>query len=73
MKKVQRVDEALLNSYIDKSGLKIEYLCEQMGIETMTFLNKRKGKVLFKVSEIFVLCTLLKIADEDKAKIFYPI
>lgn len=70
MVKTQNVDTALLNSYIEKSGLKISYLTEQLGISRQAFDMKRKNVNSFRISEVFVLCNLLGITDEDKEKIF---
>lgn len=70
MVKTQNVDTALLNSYIEKSGLKISYLTEKLGISRQAFDMKRKNVNSFRISEVFVLCNLLGITDEDKEKIF---
>lgn len=63
----------LLNKYIDNSGLKIGFIVEKLGISRQAFDKKRKGETAFRASEVFVLCTLLNITDDDiKNKIFYP-
>lgn len=67
-----RVNTQLLDEKIKMSGLKISYICEILGISTTAFTKKRKGTSPFKGAEIYVLCDLLKIADADKPKIFYP-
>ena len=69
--KTQHIDEKLLNEYISNSGLRIDYICTQLGLSTTAFHNKRKGKTPFRVSEIYVLCDLLHINNDDKTKIFY--
>ena len=70
MVKTQNVDTELLNKYIDKSGLKVGFICDSLGISRQMFDRKRNGVNSFRGSEIYVLCDLLKVTDEDKPKIF---
>lgn len=73
MVKTQNIDVELLDKAIDESGLKIQYIVDALGISRQAFDNKRKGKVAFRKSEIYVLCDLVRITDGDlKEKIFYP-
>ena len=73
MVKSQNVDVELLEEYIDKSGLKINYICEQLGITRQAFDKKKKGVIAFRQSEVYVICDLLRITDpREKTKIFYP-
>ena len=73
MVKTQNIDTALLDEYIEKSGLKVSFISEQLGISRQAFDKKRKGAVAFRQSEVYVICDLLRITDADtKAKIFYP-
>ena len=62
-------NKELLDEYISKSGLKISYIAEKLGITVQSFGNKRKNLSSFKAAEIYVLCDLLNIGD-DKDKIF---
>lgn len=72
MVKTQYVDTALLDEYIEKSGLRIAYICEQLGISRQAFDKKRKGLNAFRQSEVYVMCDLLRITDvADKTKIFF--
>ena len=67
------VNTQLLDEKIDKSGLKTNYIVEKLGISRNGFDKKRKGKITFRTSEIYVLCDLLRITDdEERDKIFYP-
>ena len=66
------VNTALLDEYIEKSGLKTSYICGQLGISRQAFDKKRKGRFAFRGAEMYVLCDLLRIGDGDKTKIFYP-
>ena len=70
MVKTQDVDTVLLDKYIEDSGLKVGYITDSLGISRQAFDKKRKGKVAFRASEVFVLCALLKIPDAEKPKIF---
>lgn len=73
MLKTQNVDTELLDEYISNSGLRIAYICEQLGISRQAFDKKRKGTNAFRQSEVYVLCDLLRIKDaSEKTKIFYP-
>ena len=68
--KTQDVDTALLEKYIENSGLRITFLCEKLGISNQSFHQKRNGKISFRASEVYVLCDLLKIPEDVKTKIF---
>ena len=68
--KTQNVDAQLLNEYINKSGLKINYILEQLVISYQAFDMKRKSRNSFRASEVYVLCDLLNITDDDKKRIF---
>ena len=70
MVKTQDVDTVLLDKYIEDSGLRISFITDTLGISRQAFDKKRKGKVSFRASEVFVLCTLLKIPELEKPKIF---
>ena len=73
MNNAQYIDCELLEEKIQKSGLKIDFIVENLGLSRQGFAKKRKGITPFRVSEIFVLCSLLSITDdEEKKKIFYP-
>ena len=61
----------LLDEYIERSGLKVRYICEKLGISNQALCSKRRGDTPFKASEVYVLCDLLNITD-DKDKIFLP-
>lgn len=73
MVKTQNIDTELLERYIRDSGLKTSYICEQLGISKQAFSQKRKGKAAFRQAEVYVMCDLLKITDNnEKTKIFFP-
>lgn len=70
MVKTQDVDTELLNEYIKKSGLRMDFIIQTLGISRQAFDRKRKGMTSFRAPEVYVLCDLLKIPDDVKPKIF---
>lgn len=72
MPKALYVDKTLLAEKIENSGLKVNFIIEKLGLSPNGYYKKINGKTPFKVPEVFVLCKLLSISDEDSIKIFYP-
>lgn len=72
MVKTQNVDTELLEQAIERSGLRVSYIYEQLGISRQAFDRKRKGYFSFRQSEVYVLCSLLNLSNEEKIKIFFP-
>ena len=70
MLRTQYVDSALLDEYFDKSGLRIGFVIDKLGITKAAYYLKKKGKRSFTAAEVYVICDLLKIPNEDKDKIF---
>ena len=70
MIKTQDVDTLILNEYIKQSGYQIGHIAKTLGISRQAFDKKRKGDIAFRASEVFVLCTMLKIPDDVRPKIF---
>lgn len=63
---------ALLNEYIERSGLRSGFICEKLGISRASFSLKRNNKIRFNVEEISILCKLLGITKlTDKEAIFF--
>ena len=73
MVKTHHIDTALLDKAIDSSGLKINFLCDALGITRQAFDKKRKGKAAFRLSEVFVLCYYLNLDAAQKNAIFFLI
>ena len=65
------VNAQLLDEKIEKSGYKLNYICEKIGISRSGFNLKRSNKRPFRTSEIYVLSDLLNISDEEKQSIFF--
>lgn len=72
MVKTANINTVLLDEAIARSGLKIQFIVEKLGISRQAFDNKRKGDAAFRQSEVYVLCDLLKLNDEQGRKIFFP-
>ena len=62
---------ALLLAYIEKSGLKKNYIAKAIGITPHTLAKKINNVCDFKVSEMRSLCTLLAITPADRERIFF--
>ena len=72
MVKARNVDTERLEAAIERSGLRVNYIIEQLGITRQGFHYKRIGKTTFRQSEVYVLCDLLKLSDQEKNEIFFP-
>jgi hypothetical protein len=72
VEKTQHIDTELLESAIQKSGLRPGFLAENLGLTRQGFHQKRKGTVPFRQSEVYVLCDLLRLDQTEKVKIFFP-
>ena len=70
MVRTQDVDTEMLNEYIKKSGYRIDFIVDTLGISRQAFDRKRKGDISFRAPEVYVLCDLLKIPEDVKPKIF---
>ena len=63
---IQPIDGQLLDEWITKSGYKIGYIIEKLGISRTAF------EISFRKSEVYVLCDMLQIPNDEATKIFYP-
>ena len=66
-----RVDTQLLEDKIKASGLKNSFIIEKLGISAQAYGKKKNNQTPFRVSEVFVICSLLNISDDEKAEIFF--
>jgi len=64
-----RTDE--LTRLIDESGLKKEYICNWCGITRHALRNKILGKSEFKASEMEILKNVLRLDNDQFARIFF--
>ena len=56
-------NSALLEQYIDKSGLKKSHIAGMMGLSRASLSNKINGRCDFWAGEISRLCEILAIRD----------
>ena len=67
-------DTEKLRKAIDKSGLKLSSIMEQMGIKSYTTMrDKIDNRMEFKASEIAKLCEILHLGTEQMNEIFFAI
>lgn len=65
-------DSNALRDMIKKSGFKLKFVAEQIGLTTYGLQLKIDNKNEFKTGEISALCELLKISDlKTKENIFF--
>lgn len=72
MVKTISINTEMLDRAIENSGLKTNYIVEQLGISRQAFDKKRKGENAFRQSEVYVLCDLLKLDGTQGSEIFFP-
>ena len=62
----------LLRQKIDESGLKLQFIAEQVGISRFALLQKIENRTEFRVSEVATLCKLLGIKTmTERERIFF--
>lgn len=72
MVKTLNIDSERLDEAIEKSGLRTGFIVEKLGITPQAFHQKRKGKIAFRQSEVYVLCDLLHLDENMRSLIFFP-
>lgn len=72
MSKALYVDKELLDKKIRESGLKTSFIIKNLGLSPNGYYKKVNGNTPFRIPEVFVLCKLLSISNEESLKIFYP-
>lgn len=60
-----------LQRKIEKSGLKLSYIANQMGISRNGLYKKIRNQTPFDQYEIDSLCNILNISLEEKENIFF--
>ncbi len=66
-----KVNTQLLDEKIKESGLKTTFIIEKLGLSANGFYKKKNGETNFRVSEVYVLCDLLHISEQEKNEIFF--
>lgn len=64
------INTQLLEDKIKGSGLKNDYISDELGISRQAFRLKRIGTTPFKKLEIERLCELLDVTETEKPYIF---
>lgn len=65
------VDTQHLVQKIEDSGLKTGYIVGKLGITRQAFDFKKRNIRKFRTAEIYVLCDLLNIPDDERQAIFF--
>lgn len=68
----QYVVPELLKDCIKKSGFKINFLADQIGVTYEGFRKKCNGDAPFRKLEVDTLASLLGMSDEVREQIFLP-
>jgi len=62
----------MLQQKIEKSGLKLQFIADQMGISRFALYQKIRNDADFRVPEVVKLCELLGITDmAEREAIFF--
>lgn len=62
----------MLRDAIKRSGLKLEFIAEKLGITRFSLSKKIENVTEFKTSEVQKMCDVLQITDpQDKEAIFF--
>ena len=65
-------DTVLLKKKIEESGLRLDYIYENLEISRASLHNKLSGKTEFTLKEVQRLCEVLNITSlREKDKIFF--
>lgn len=62
---------AMLREYFEKSGYKLRFIAERIGLTYQGLLNKVENKSYFNAVEIKALCDLLAIPPDKMVSIFF--
>ena len=61
----------LLETVIERSGLKKTFIAKSMGLSYQGFLNKIRGENEFKQGEIDSLSRILRLNSDEKEAMFF--
>lgn len=64
-------DTFILNEEITKSGLKISFIAEKIGLSREGFYKKLNNETEFKASEIVLMQKILGLSNEKRDTIFF--
>ena len=66
-------NSAALRERIKKSGFKLGYIAENLGITAYTLQKKIDNETEFKVSEVYCLAKLLNLTAMEKDAYFFAV
>lgn len=65
------MDLLLLDYAMRKKGFTVDRMCEVLGVNTVTFYSRRKGKTEFTLEEIQNIVTALDLDYVTARRIFF--
>lgn len=66
-------DTKKLRERINKAGLKLKYVAQELGISPYTLQMKIDNDTEFKVSEVDTLAKMLHLTLQEKDEIFFAV
>lgn len=64
-------NSSLLRDAVKRSGYKMSYISDRIGLTYQGFLKKVNNETEFKASEIQRLCELLTLSEDERTAIFF--
>ncbi len=65
------INSQLLRDAIDKSGLKLGFIADEMGLTRQSLTSKIDGSYQFKIGEAAKLARILGLSSRDRELIFF--
>lgn len=65
------INSQLLRDTIDKSGLKLGFIADEMGLTRQSLTSKIDGSYQFKIGEVAKLARILGLSRKDRELIFF--
>lgn len=62
---IEEIVTTKIKDIIQKRGLRYNFICKELNLESVKFSQCMNGKRKFKVSEFLVLCKFLNLNFED--------
>ena len=59
-----------MDKKIKDSGLRLDYIADNLGISRACLYKKLKAIAPFRLPEVFYICNLLSIDEDDRHKFF---
>lgn len=64
-------DTKLLREKIERSGYKMKFIAEKVGVSYQGLLNKINNKSEFRANEIQIIHELLGMTEQERVEIFF--